>query len=92
MVVGTHTLPDLQSACAEAKVLHERLKVAARRLNVWLLIVFELVFLAETSCADLRANSFGRTQALILFHMGLRTPRGCPPLKSLGGGLHEISR
>jgi len=43
MVVGTHTLPDPQNACAEAKVLRERLKVAARHLDVWLLLVFELV-------------------------------------------------
>ncbi len=43
MVVGTHTLPDPQNACAEAKTLRERLKVAARHLDVWLLLVFELV-------------------------------------------------
>jgi hypothetical protein len=67
MVVGTHTLPDLQNACAEAKVLHERLKVAARHLDVWLLLVFELVFLAETSCADLRANSFEGLRRLYFF-------------------------
>jgi hypothetical protein len=65
MVVETHTLPDPQNACVEANALRERLKAAARHLDVWLLLVFELVFLADAerkrafaaSCADLRAKT-----------------------------------
>jgi hypothetical protein len=91
MVVGTRTLPDLQNACAEAKVLRERLKVAARHLDGWLLLVFELVFLAELlalTCARILSKDSGA----YTFSYEAQNSTRCPPLKSLVGGLHEISR
>lgn len=54
MVVETYAWQGSQNAFFEAKNLRERLEAAARYLDVWFLLVFELIFIADAEPESLR--------------------------------------